>query len=276
MLDARIVASNMPGTPLTDTNFQILKTLAFVVAFVVATGTQAWWPHRALAGSWRTNAGLGIVNALLLGAICVGCACSVAAWTSDRGLGVFNAVELPGWLSLLASVVVLDLVSYAWHRANHRWAWLWRFHAAHHSDRAFTVTTALRFHPGELLLALPVRLVAVITLGIPVAGLIAFEVIFVFANLIEHGNIALPVRVDRAAGRVVITPSLHRRHHVSVPRADHANFGTIFSCWDRCFGTLEVDAGEMHETGLPNLHTSLALAQILTLPLHRRGSSSRG
>jgi sterol desaturase/sphingolipid hydroxylase (fatty acid hydroxylase superfamily) len=39
--------------------------------------------------------------------------------------------------------------------ANHRVPLLWRFHQVHHADARFHVTTGLRFHPGELLLALP-------------------------------------------------------------------------------------------------------------------------
>jgi sterol desaturase/sphingolipid hydroxylase (fatty acid hydroxylase superfamily) len=44
---------------------------------------------------------------------------------------------------------------------------LWRFHQVHHSDAAFTVSTGVRFHPGELLLSLPLRLAAVALFGVP-------------------------------------------------------------------------------------------------------------
>jgi len=88
---------------------------------------------------------------------------------------------------------------------------LWRFHQAHHSDSDYTVTTALRFHPGELLLALPVRLLAVTALGVPIAGVIVFEVIFAFANFYVHGNIDLPLKIERVLSCLFVTPALHRR-----------------------------------------------------------------
>ena len=64
-------------------------------------------------------------------------------------------------------IAALDLVSYGWYRGNHQVSVLWRFHQVHHSETAFTVSTALRFHPGELVLALPIRLIAIVALGAP-------------------------------------------------------------------------------------------------------------
>lgn len=70
--------------------------------------------------------------------------------------------------------------------------------------------TGLRFHPGELLLSLPIRLVAVVVLGAPAVGVLAFEVVFTFANLVEHGDIDHPQRGERVLGRVFVTAALLR------------------------------------------------------------------
>ncbi|HXX49021.1 MAG TPA: sterol desaturase family protein, partial [Myxococcota bacterium] len=134
---------------------------------------------------------------------------------------------------LAASVAGLDLVSWAWHRANHALPVLWRFHRVHHADPVVTASTSLRFHPGEILLSLPVRLAAIALLGAPLAGVLAFEAVFGAANALEHGNFDLPAGLEQALERAFVTPALHRRHH-SVSRAEHdANYGTIFSFWDR-------------------------------------------
>ena len=256
---------------MTEAEFQLVKSVSFVVALALALTLQRLLPHRALAGSWRANGGLWLLNALVLGAVCVGCACTVSRWASSGGFGVLNQVAAPAWLAVPASVVGLDLVSYAWHRANHRVSFLWRFHQAHHSDPDYTVTTALRFHPGELLLALPVRLVAVAALGVPVAGVIVFEAVFAFANLGEHGNIALPRPLERALGRAFVTPALHRRHHSRERAWLDTNFGTILSLWDRAFGTYGESGSEVRvETGLPGIEGRLGTFGILALPV--RGS----
>jgi len=256
---------------MTETEFQIVKSVGFVAALSLAVAIQRWRPHRKLVGSWRTNASLWAVNAVIVGAVCGGCACIVARWADDVGFGLLNRITLPGWAAAGVAVLGLDLVSYLWHRANHRVPLLWRFHQAHHSDRAYTVTTALRFHPGELLLALPVRLAAVAALGASVVGIIVFEVVFAFANFFEHGNISLGVAVERALGRVVITPALHRRHHSVEARLLDSNYGTIFSFWDRLFASYGEGRSDTRvETGLPGLEGALGPGVVLAMPV--RGS----
>jgi len=161
----------------------------------------------------------------------------------------------------------MDLVSYFWHRANHSVPYLWRFHQAHHSDPDYTVTTGLRFHPGELLLALPLRLLAVAVLGVPIAGVIVCEVIFAFANFCEHGNIALPLKVERILACLVVTPALHRRHHGREARLLDTNYGTIFTLWDRLLGSYgENRSNDRVDTGLPGIERSLTTIGVLALP----------
>ena len=220
---------------MTEVEFQIVKSVGFVLALSLAVGIQHFSPHRPLAGSWRANTGLWVLNAALLGAVCAGCACTASRWASDGSVGLLNQGVVSAWVAIPVSVFGMDLISYLWHRANHRVKFLWRFHQAHHSDPDYTATTALRFHPGELLLALPLRLVAVVVLGVPIVGVIVFEVIFAFCNFAEHGNIDLPLKFERALGRVFVTPALHRRHHSRESRLLDTNYGTIFSLWGFVF-----------------------------------------
>ena len=255
----------------TEVDFQIIKSAGFVAALFLAASLQRWSPHGEQRGSLRTNAGLWAVNAAVLGLVCGGCACAVSIWAGREGFGLLNEVSVPLWAGIVISIFGLDLVSYLWHRANHRVPLLWRFHQAHHSDSQYTVTTALRFHPGELLLALPVRLFAVVVLGVPVAGIIVFEVVFAFANFWEHGNIGLPPRLEQALGHVIITPALHRRHHSVQARLLDSNYGTIFSLWDRLLGSFGGGRSSvLVETGLPGLPGSLGTLNVLALPA--RGS----
>jgi len=256
---------------MTELHFQIVKSVGFVAALCLAIVLQRWRLHEALRGSWRTNGGLWAVNAAVLGLVCGGCACAVSIWAGREGLGLLNQVTLPLWAVIAISVFGLDLVSYFWHRANHRVPLLWRFHQAHHSDSQYTVTTALRFHPGELLLALPVRLFAVVVLGVPVIGIIVFEVVFAFANFWEHENIGLRLRLEQALGNVIITPALHRRHHSVQARLLDSNYGTIFSLWDRLLGSFGDSRSSVSiETGLPGLPASLGTLGVLALPARGR------
>lgn len=252
---------------MTEVEFQIVKSVGFVVALALAVGLQWLRPHAAIAGSSRVNATLWLVDAALLGLVCGACACAVARWAETHGFGLLNVGAVPVSLAILVSIVALDLVSYAWHRANHVVPFLWRFHQVHHSDPAFTASTALRFHPGELLLSLPLRLVAVAGLGVPVVGVIVFEVYFAFQNMFEHGNIDLPAATEKRLAWLFVTPALHRLHH-SRRRAElNSNYGTIFTLWDRGLRTFRPSSSRVSvRTGLPGAESPLRLADALALP----------
>lgn len=253
---------------LTETEFSLLRAGGFVLALLLASALQRVTPHARLSGSVRVNVSLWLINLVLLTLVCGACACAVARWAAVAGVGLLHSGWVPAWLGLPLTIVALDCVSYAWHRANHRVRFLWRFHQVHHSDPAFTVSTGLRFHPGELLLSLPLRLTAVAALGAAATAVVAFEVIFAVANLIEHGDIDLPAGLERRLARVCVTPALHRRHHSRRVAELNSNFGTIFAVWDRLLGTYaESGSAVQVETGLPGGVAAPRLARALALPL---------
>jgi len=255
-----------------ELSFQIARSLSLAAALALGLGFERWRPHRRLRPAWGTNAGLWALDTGVMAAVCGACTWVVAAWAGLRGIGLLAGAD--PWLAIPLGMLGLDAVSYAWHRANHRLRLLWRFHQVHHGDASFHVTTAIRFHPGELLLALPVRLAAVVALGIPPAGVLIFEVVFGVANLLEHGNFDLPGRIDRAVQRVLVTPSLHRGHHAANWRELNSNFGTVFSIWDRIAGTLRPgEPDRLVLTGLPDWPGPGApsLPESLLLPFRRGG-----
>ena len=133
--------------------------------------------------------------------------------------------------------VVFDIRMYFWHMANRRIGFLWRFHRAHNSDVEMDTTTALRFHPGELVLYTFFRLPVVILLGISFAQLVFFEAMLNLSTLFHHSNLAVPEQWDRMLRAVMVTPNMHRVHH-SVERFEtDSNFTSLLSVWDRAYGT---------------------------------------
>jgi sterol desaturase/sphingolipid hydroxylase (fatty acid hydroxylase superfamily) len=251
---------------MTEQQFQLIRGAGFLAAAGLAAAAQRLKPHAGHPGSWRQNLGLWAVDAAIVGALCGACACTVARWAEGTGLGALNVLGAPAWLRIPVSVAALDLVSYVWHRANHRLAPLWRFHRVHHSDPSFTVSTGVRFHPGELVLSLPLRLAAVVAVGASPAAVVVFEITFTIANLIEHGDIDVAAPLEAAVAHVFVTPALHRRHHAK--RDPDRNFGTIFSCWDRLLGTYAHSSSAVQvETGLAGLDRPITLLGVLGLPL---------
>jgi sterol desaturase/sphingolipid hydroxylase (fatty acid hydroxylase superfamily) len=255
-----------------DYSLDLLRLLGLAAAIVLALTLEQVSPHARLDRPWRTNLGLFLVDSALMRVVCGACGFAVAAWAEARAFGALHALAAPAWLALPGGVVALDAVSYFWHRANHRVGWLWRFHRVHHADRAFQVTTALRFHPGELLMALPLRLAAIALVGVSPLGVLAFEIVFGAMNLLEHGNFDLPRGLERRLLRVIVTPAMHRLHHARSGAELDSNFGTILSGWDRALGTLRAsDSARQLETGLPGAagEREMSLARALGAPFVR-------
>ena len=142
-----------------------------------------------------------------------------------------------GWLALAAAFLLLDLLRYAVHRFQHAVPWLWRFHAVHHSDPDVDVTTSVRHHPIESLIAASVYWLVVLALDIP-AIVVATHALAVFvAAAVTHTNVRFPASVERALQPVVITLDLHLIHHSVAYEEANSNYGAVLSIWDRLFGT---------------------------------------
>jgi sterol desaturase/sphingolipid hydroxylase (fatty acid hydroxylase superfamily) len=253
---------------MSEVEFQIIKSAGFVIALAAVLGLQHSLPHAGLQGSWRLNGGLWALNAVILGVVCAGCACTVSRWAEAEEFGLLNQIDMSIWATIPVAVLGLDGVSYFWHRANHRIPLLWRFHQVHHSDPSFTATTALRFHFGELLLALPIRLAAVALMGISIPGVIVFELVFAFANFFEHGDIDLPLDLEKRLAFLLITPALHRRHHSLEALLLNSNYGTIFSFWDRAFRSFGSSRSDVQiQIGLPGVSQTLGPREALMMPV---------
>jgi sterol desaturase/sphingolipid hydroxylase (fatty acid hydroxylase superfamily) len=257
---------------LSEGQVQLVRGLAPFGALLLGLAFERLWPHAALRPAWRANVGLWAVSTALTIAVCGACGFAVAGWAEERGVGLLNAVGAPTLLGVVATVLALDAVSWFWHWANHRVPVLWRFHRVHHADEAYHVTTALRFHPGEILLSLPLRLAAIAALGASPFAVVVFELVFGIANVLEHGNFDVAPRVERALGRVVITPAQHRFHHVRARPDRAANFGTIFTLWDRLARTFAPSSSaQRFETGVVDERRGdpESFAAMLVEPLRR-------
>jgi len=261
-----------------EASYQLARAVGLAAAFLIGLALERWRPHERLRPAWGTNLGLWAVDSLVMAGVCGACGWVVAAWAAGHGLGLLAWLGAGPWAAAGLGLVGLDVVSYLWHRANHQVPVLWRFHQVHHADASFHVTTGLRFHPGELLLALPVRLAAILALGVPPEGVLVFELVFGAANLLEHGNFDLPRRLEHVIRRGFVTPALHRGHHVSNWSELNTNFGTVFSIWDRLAGTFRASEPERRVvTGLPNGSPleARSLSDSLLLPFVRGRMHSR-
>ena len=195
-------------------------------------------PTRALGPRLWVN---GVVSALALataGLAVRPVAVNLLGWTAAEPFGLVAGSGLSGPPAWVAAFLLLDLSFYYWHRANHRWRLLWRFHNVHHVDPDLDVSTALRFHFGEVALSAGFRAVQVLVIGPAPAAYLAYEVLFQANTLFHHSNVSLPLPVERALNRLLVTPRMHGIHHSQVMGETNSNYSVVFPWWDRIHRSL--------------------------------------
>lgn len=212
---------------------------AFVLLLLLLTLAEWRWPrHQGKPDRrhrWPSNLGFGLAGALCVRVLLPWLAIDAALWASENNIGLLHLVLLPPWLAVIVTLLALDLLIYGQHRLMHRFAWLWRLHRVHHSDLALDVSSALRFHPTEILFSMGLKIAAVIALGAAPAAVLAFEILLNGFAMFTHANLALPPWLDRVLRWVVITPDTHRIHHSVVRDEQNSNFGFNLSWWDHLF-----------------------------------------
>jgi sterol desaturase/sphingolipid hydroxylase (fatty acid hydroxylase superfamily) len=220
--------------------FEPLQYAAFVGALVVlgmlesiaALGAE----DVARGKRWPANFALTAINILLLGVLPVG-SLAAADVAASRDWGLLNQIAMPASIAVVAAFLLRSLVSYGIHVAMHKVPWLWRLHRVHHTDTAMDVSTAVRFHPLEFVISVPVVLAATLVLGFPPLAVIIYSLVDAAMAVFSHANLRLPDRMERGVRLVLVTPAMHRIHHsASQPETD-SNYGATLSCWDRLFGT---------------------------------------
>jgi len=245
-------------------------------------------PRRVLslprAQRWPANLGIIVVDNLIVRLLFPVLAVGMAELAQAHGWGLLQLLAVPTPLAILIALLLLDLTVYAQHVAFHRLPLLWRLHRMHHSDTDFDVTTALRFHPLEIMLSLLIKLAAVLLLGAPPLAVLLFELILNASAMFNHGNVRLSERLDRGLRWIVVTPDMHRVHHSVHRKETDSNFGFSLSCWDRLFGSYRAQPRDGHDgmrIGLEYFRTARAgrLDRLLLQPfldpdLHRTGEPS--
>ncbi len=201
------------------------------------------------ARRWPANLGIVVLNTVLVRLLFPVLPVGVALWAAEDGWGLFNIAAAPQWLAVIGSVLILDCAIYAQHVVFHKVPMLWRLHRMHHADTGYDVTTGARFHPIEILMSIVIKMVVVAAIGAPAVAVIIFEVLLNGTAMFNHGNVRLPLPLDRVLRLFVVTPDMHRVHHSSVRAETDSNYGFNLPWWDRLFGTY-IDQPEAGHDGM--------------------------
>jgi sterol desaturase/sphingolipid hydroxylase (fatty acid hydroxylase superfamily) len=200
---------------------------------------------------------------------------AVAIWAQNHQVGFLHWLGLPGWIATAAGFVLMDYAYWWWHWANHRIPLLWRFHNVHHTDLDMDVTTAARFHFGEMFFSIGFLSLILLAFGIAPVTFVVFFILFEAATCFHHSNWRLPIKLERILNLIIVTPRMHGIHHSIVERETNSNWGTIFCWWDKLHGSLRRDVAQDAITiGVAAYRDEkeLTVGQLLVLPFRKQRS----
>lgn len=235
----------------------VVRLMSFASIFIILAAIELLAPRlerdemRGALKSrrWMTNLAMVVLSSVALRIIFPAAAVGTAIWAESNGLGLLPMTGMPLWFAGLIAFVVLDFAVWLEHVVSHKWPWLWRIHRMHHADTGFDLTTALRFHPLEIVLSMLWKAAIIIALGAPPIAVLIFEIVLNGAAMFNHANIKLPKPVDALLRLIIVTPDMHRIHHSSDLRETDTNYGFNLAIWDRLFSTY-TETPRLGETGL--------------------------
>jgi sterol desaturase/sphingolipid hydroxylase (fatty acid hydroxylase superfamily) len=185
---------------------------------------------------WPTNFSLGFVNATLVPLAPVS-AVGVAGWAYAHSVGLLNQIATPWWIAMMCTLAVRSFAGYAVHLLMHKAPLLWRVHRVHHFDTHLDISTSLRSHPAEYVISLLIIAPIAVALGLTASVLVLYELADLMVSMFSHANVRMPERLDRRLRWVLVTPNMHSIHHSAYRPETDSNYGTVFTIWDRLFGT---------------------------------------
>jgi len=188
---------------------------------------------------WPGNILLVLLDVALIKIISPLGLAGIASAIEIKKIGLFNYFALDGIFINLIMFLFLDLMIYFQHYLSHKWSVLWKFHRVHHSDPDLDISSALRFHPIEILYSFLFKSLIVIILGIDPRTILVFEIVLNGMALFNHANIYIPKKLELVIRFIFVTPQMHIIHHSIYKKESDKNFGFNFTIWDFIFKTYQ-------------------------------------
>ncbi len=153
----------------------------------------------------------------------------------------------PLWAQLLAAGAIIDFGLWLMHWLSHKFPFLWRLHALHHSSERLYWLNGERRHPLSAILLASPGLIAVVILGAPAGVIGAWFAIISVHLAFQHANLDYTVGVFR---NLLGVAEIHRGHHKREYEDAQVNFGEFWMIWDQLFRTFKytrtpIGAGEI-------------------------------
>jgi len=193
----------------------------------------------------------------------------LATKNEQNRFGLYYQYKAHPLFKYTVTILLLDYGSYLWHIVNHKIPLLWRFHVVHHSDADLDLTTAIRFHFGEMIGSVFFRGAFVFLSGASAKTVLAYEIAFEGVTQFHHSNWRLPFKLEKLLNKLIVTPRMHGIHHSIIREETDSNYAVIFSFWDRLYNTIRLNVQQdLIVTGVPTYSDAdeLTVGYLLKLP----------
>ncbi|WP_019615393.1 sterol desaturase family protein [Psychromonas ossibalaenae] len=247
----------------------------FLSLFIILAGIEFLFPLAerkcGRLSQWSVNLSLAFLAGLFLNILVPLLAVGVALSAAEHSIGLFNIIDIPYAAAVVFALLMLDLLIYGQHVLMHKIPLLWSVHRMHHTEIGLDVSSAVRFHPIEIIISMLIKMLFVVIFGIPAGAVIIFEVLLNALALFNHSNLKLPKAVDKHLRKFIVTPEVHWIHHSDIAQETNSNYGFNLILWDKLFSTYRdkpaVDYPLMRQ-GLSEfgVEKPLSLYQLLMLP----------
>ena len=235
----QVLLTEVLGTLRVTLELFAYSAVIYISLALLVKGQQAIKAGRLAISEIRVNLAWLFFNAL-----CVGPAIAVAV-AGIRFVIKYYSLEVVDelvWLGMWTPAVFFlvlflgDFSSYWRHRFEHT-PWLWPTHAIHHSDTQMTWLTLARFHPVNHVVTSCVDIAFLALLGFPSWALVANHIVRHYYGEFIHFDVPWTYGPLRW---VFVSPVMHQWHHARDVQGAGSNFATVFSVFDRWFGTYHV------------------------------------
>ncbi|HEV2294162.1 MAG TPA: sterol desaturase family protein [Tepidisphaeraceae bacterium] len=241
--------------------------------FVLLLILESRRPLRPWAGGMfnrlLTNVGVALPTFAVMRLALIPAVVAAGYWAQREQFGLLYVLPLPRWLRAGLAFLLLDYLLYLWHILSHKVPLLWRLHNVHHTDLDLGVSTAIRFHFGEMLLSGVFRATGVLLIGAGPVVVLVYEVIFEASVAFHHSNWRLPFWLERPLSWLIVTPRMHGIHHSIVRRETDSNYSNLLNVWDRIHRTIRLNVPQDQITiGVPAYRDGrdLTVATLLAMP----------
>lgn len=263
-----------------------LSDSAFAVALLILVqgmailavrlvGERVWPAQAPRPAGDRSNLHAWTANLLTQFAFSPALGALVTALVNRAGGGL---IPLPshGWgllAGVAAYVVAMDFGEFAFHRAQHRWPWLWAWHSLHHSDAAFDSSTTVRhFWLDPFLKSVTIWLAVGLLFKAPAPIGLIYAALTLY-NFVVHSN----TRLDFGRWSWLLNaPGYHRLHHSASPEHFDVNFAALLPIFDVLTGSYRpARPGERPATGLDTGECPLSATDVFLWPIRSRRRQPR-